>query len=301
MTLPLLGLLTSPADPTPLAPLVVSMRRWCVPAADDPSIAAPDAYLAADPAAVGLTDALLGPALVAVLVESTARIPEVVLEHADVLIVRDPDSAVAFPDRAVVFPRDFVRPSQHPNISPFVRSRWRAGLQLPDPMIVRLGVPRPWPLDDAAVPAALATCSAAIVRGPWLLTALALGTPVITDAPSCARIGATNNIHLIVSPPTESNDLAVALAADGPRAAAVGWGGRMLVEEHHDLEAVAVELLDRLGIGPAAFPTAPLANLDAELAALGTPDSSPVALRALRRAAAIAGPADWVELTGRRR
>lgn len=301
MTLPRLGLLTSPADPTPLAPLVVSMRRWCVPCADDPSIAAPHAYLAADPAAVGLTDALMGPAPVAVLVESTACIPEVVRQYADVVIVRDRDGAIAFPDRAVIFPRDHVRAAQHPSISPFVRSRWRARLHLPDPMIVRLGVPRPWPLDDADVPATLATCSAAVVRGPWLLTALALGTPVITDAPSSARVGATNNIHLLVSPTTDSDDLAVALAADGPRAAAVGWGGRLLVEEHHDLDAVAVAVLDRLGIGPAAFPAAPLANLDAELSALGTPDGSPVALRALRRAASIAGPADWVDLTGRRR
>ena len=301
MTLPVLGLQTGPADPTPLAPLVVSMRRWCVPCAADPSIAAPDAYLAADPAAVGLTDALMGPAPVAVLVDSTTRIPEVVRQHADVVIVRDPDGTVALPDRAVLFPRDYVRAARHPSISPFVRSRWRARLALPDPMIVRLGVPHPWPLDDAGVPAALATCSAAVVRGPWLLTALALGTPVITDAPSSARIGATNNINLLVSPTPDANDLAIALATDGPRAAAVGWGGRLLVEERHDLDTIAVAILDRLGIGPATFPAAPLANLDAELAALGTPDASPVALGALRRAAAIAGPADSVELTGRRR
>ena len=301
MTLPLLGLLASSADPKALAPLVVAMRTWCRPHAHDRSLTAPDAYLAADPEAFGLTDALMGPAPVAVLVESTASIPDVVLQHADVFIVRDHDAGVEFPDRAVVFPRDHVRAAEHPSISPFVRSRWRARLDLPDPMMVRLGVPDPWPLDDATVPAALATCSAAIVRGPWLLTALALGTPVITDAASGARVGATHNIHVVVAPPTESNGRAVDVAADLPRATALGWGGRLLVEGLHDLDAVAVELLDRLGIGPAAFPTAPLANLDAELAALGTPDTSPVVLRALRRAAGIAGPADWVELTGRRR
>ena len=110
-----------------------------------------------------------------------------------------------------------------------------------------------------------------------------------------------SGIHLLTAAPTAVDPILAALAADPARATALGLGGRHLVETEHDLGAVAVTLLERLGIGPAAFPDAPLAGLDAELAALGTPDASPVAIRALRRASGIAGPADWADLTGRRR
>ncbi len=301
VNIPLIGLLASQADPGAIAPLVVALRKWSRPNAVDRALGAPDAYLAADSAAIGLDAALAGAAPVAVLIDSPSLIPEAVLERADVLVFRDAQSAEPFADRAVLFPRDHVSTAEHPSISPFVRSRWRERLGLPDPLIVRLGVLDPWPTDDQAVPAALATCSAAIVRGPWLLTALALGTPVITDASSAARIGATHNIHVVVASPTEPNARAVALSGDLPRATAIGWGGRLLIEERHDVGGVAISLLDALGIGPTGFPEAPLANLDAELAALGTPDTSSVAQRALRRAAAVAGPADWADLTGRRR
>ena len=78
-------------------------------------------------------------------------------------------------------------------------------------------------------------------------------------------------------------------------------GGRMLVEQRHDLDALARRLVDDLGLAPAGIPTAALAHLDAELDALGTPAGSPVAIRALRRCAGVAGAGDWSELTGRRR
>ncbi len=144
-------------------------------------------------------------------------------------------------------------------------------------------------------------CSAAAVRGPALLTALALGTPTVTDEDSARRIGAVPGVHLLTASPTAFQPALEALAADPARATAVGLGGRQLVETVHDLGAVAIDVLDRLGIGPAPFPDAPLASLDAELAALGTPDASPIAIRALRRTCGVAGPADWADLTGRRR
>ena len=150
-------------------------------------------------------------------------------------------------------------------------------------------------------PAALAVVSAAHVRGPWLLTALALGTAVVTDAISAADIGATEHVHVAVGSPTTADDLAGVLAAEPARATALGWGGRMLVEERHDLDALALRLVTDLDLGPATVPQAALAGLDTELAALGTPAGSPVAIRALRRASGVAGAGDWIDLTGRRR
>jgi hypothetical protein len=168
-------------------------------------------------------------------------------------------------------------------------------------MIVELGGTHGWSGADDTIRAALAVASAAIVRGPWLLTALALGTPVVADATSAAHIGATEHVHLAVGTLTTARDVADALAAEPARATALGWGGRMLVEQRHDLDAIALRLVTELGLGPAELPQSALAGLDAELATLGTPASSPVAIRALRRASGVAGAGDWIDLTGRRR
>ena len=168
-------------------------------------------------------------------------------------------------------------------------------------MIVELGGAVPWSGPDDTIPAALAVCSVAVVRGRWLLTALALGTPVVTDASSARHIGATEHVHVAVGSLAGATDTARALAADPARATALGWGGRMLVEQQHDLDDLARRLVVDLGIGPSGLPSAALAGLDAALDELGTPIGSPVAIRALRRCAGVAGAGDWSELTGRRR
>ncbi|MGZ6912458.1 MAG: glycosyltransferase [Acidimicrobiia bacterium] len=301
MTLPLLALVAGSTDTRNLAPLVTAMRPWCRPHAIDAGLGEADAVLSAAVDGPVLARALRGPAPVAVVVDEFATRPADVVDRAAVFVTRDPATTAALGDRAIEVPRDAVRASHHPPLTPFVRSRWRLRLGLPETMILRLGIPEPWsgPADTTA--GALAVCSAAIVRGSWLLTALALGTPVVTDAADAARVGAVDRIHLTVSTPTAFDDDAEALASEPRRATALGWGGRRLVEEAHDLDEFARRVLEALDIGPAPFPVAPLATLDEELAALGTPASSPVATRAIRRAAAIAGPADWPTLTGRRR
>lgn len=301
MTRPIVALVAGFETTDSLVPLLVALRRWCGPHAAGPGLGAPDAYLAASPHAPGLDQLLDGPAPVAVFAESLTDLDPAVAERADVIIVRDPPAAARLGAKALVFDRHCIRASDHPPITPFVRSRWRTKLTLPDPMFVRLGVSDPWPGSPASIGGALAVCTAAAVRGPWLLTALALGTPVITDAQSATGIGAEPGVHLLTAPQHGTERLLDALAGDRARATSLGNAGRLLVEESHDLDRVAMDLLDRLGIGPPPFPDAPLAGLDAELAALGTPDTSPVAIRALRRASTVAGPADWSDLTGRRR
>ena len=301
MTLPLLGLLGGHTDSTEITPLVVALRTWCRPHALDPGLGAPAAILATSPAAIGLDDLLRGRAPVAVVADSHSMLTAATLAHAAVIVVRDAETAGDVDDRAVLWRRDAIATADHPYLSPFVRERWRARLGVPNPMVVEFGSASPSPIAEADALAALAVASAAVVRGPLLVPALALGTPVVTDAASAAAIGAEASVHLAVSPITEARAVADTLAADPGRATALGWGGRQLVEEEHDLGRVAFAVITALGIGPREFPAAPLARLDAELEALGTPLASPVAIRALRRAAAIAGPMDWTDLTGRRR
>ena len=301
MTLPLVGILAGHADDSAVAPLIVALRSWCRPYALDPNLGRPAAYLATSPAAIGLEAALAGSEPVVVIAQEPSLVTEHLRSRAAGIVVRDPRAADTIGDTAILWGRDSVLAAEHPSLSPFVRERWRNRLGLASPLVVEFGATAPSPIDDITAPSALAVCSAAVVRGPWLVTALALGTAVVTDAASAANIGATPSVHVAVSGPHDARAVAEELAADPARAAALGWGGRMLVEERHDLGSVAIEIVSVLGIGPVRFPDAPLARFDAELDALGTPVASSVANRALRRLAAIAGPADWTDLTGRRR
>jgi hypothetical protein len=236
-----------------------------------------------------------------VIAEEPSLVTDDLRSRAAGIIVRDARAAAAIGDLAILWGRDAVLAAEHPSLSPFVRERWRERLGLPSPLIVEFGSSAPSQIADVTAPSALAVCSAAVVRGPWLVTALALGTAVVTDAASAERIGAIPSVHLVVAGSHDARTLAEELAADPARAAALGWGGRMLVEERHDLGTVALEVVSALDIGPLRFPDAPLARFDEELDALGTPAASSVANRALRRVAAIAGPSDWTDLTGRRR
>lgn len=301
MTLPFVGILAGYADDSALAPLIVALRTWCRPSALDPSLGRPDAFLATSPAAVGLDAALAGPAPVVVIVEETSRLTTNLQARAAAIVVRDERSASAVGETAILWRRDAVLASEHPSLSPFVRERWRTRLGLPHPLVLEIGGSTPSPFDAATAPAALAVCSAAVVHGPWLLTALALGTAVVTDAAAARHIGATPFVDLVVTDPHNEREVADELARDPARCAALGWGGRLLVERCHDFGTVALEIISALDIGPVGFPAAPLSRLDAELDALGTPATSSVANRALRRAMAITGPAEWTDLTGRRR
>ncbi len=228
-----------------------------------------------------------------------ATLTDATLTAADAIVVRDAHAAVQVPN-AILWPRDAVDAGRHPCVPPFVRQRWRTALGLPDPWIVAFDGHGATALDSDLHATALALCSVAIITGPGLVTALSLGAPVVTSPAAAERVGAEPGVHLL----TRSNDhygAATSLANDIARAAALSWGGRTLVEERFDLRTVAIALLDQLGIGPAPFPIAPLAGLDAELAALGTPASSATANRVIRRVATLMPGVDWADLTGRRR
>jgi hypothetical protein len=294
---PTLGIAVTPGAPAPLG-LLGAMLRWCrvvawCPDGGPRDTRPPDALLVTDPAAPLRDVAQACDLPVAVVVDDLAD-----ATASDVAIVRTTTPGTPGLD-AIALPAAALRASAHPPITPFVRSRWRASRGLAPDLIARVGAPEPWPTADVDIPTALALAAAAAVRGPWLATALALGTPVVTTGAEAARIGAEPGVAVLVADSAAELDAALrALVADVPRATALGWGARMLVEQSLDLDTIAVEILDRLGIGPAAFPMVPLASLDAELAALGTPTWSSVRVRALARVAPVTGVDDHLTLTG---
>lgn len=299
MTLPGIDLLASVSDTAWATDLLVALRAWSQPRAPHPETPVPDAYLALSPQAIHLAEALRSDVPVAVVIDEPRSLTPEVVERATVLVARDAETAARLPD-AVYWRPEAIDAGRHPSIAPFVRQRWRGTLGLPDPWILEFDGHRSPSIGRDLRSTALALCSAAVVTGPELVTALALGTPVVTTPSAAARIDAEPDVHLVTRT-HDRRDAAGALAADPPRAAAIGWGGRLLVEERFDLRTVAVAILDGLGIGPAPFPAAPLAGLDAELAALGTPADSPVATRIIRKVANLMPGADWADLTGRRR
>ena len=112
---------------------------------------------------------------VAVIVDETATLTDSLVSRATALVVRDDAMAHAVGDTAIVWRRDAVTAERHPSLSPFLRQRWRLRLGLPNEFIVEIGTSQPTPThDDVLTRAALSVCSAAVVRGPHLVTALAL-------------------------------------------------------------------------------------------------------------------------------
>ncbi len=302
MSLPLLGLIGGHVDSTAVTPLVVALRTWCRPHALDRGLGAPAAIFATSPVAIGLDAALSSSLPVAIVCDNLSELSDTARESATAIIVRDPAVAEVIGDRAVLWRRDAIAIGDHPYLSPFVRERWRRRLGLPSPMVIELGSTAATAIRATDALASLAVCSAAVVHGPFLVPALALGTPVVTDAAAASRIGAEPSVHLAVASSTGARAVADELADEPARATALGWGGRRLVEGGDlDVGRTAFAVIAALGIGPIEFPQAPLARLDAELEALGTPLRSPVAVRTLRRAASVAGPMDWTDLTGSRR
>lgn len=288
MSVPVLELLVTPGTGDRIAPLVRRLASWCDPRAPDRSLGRASARLASSWRAPALEQALAdGEPPVALWVSGLAEAeaaPSWVGRCR--LIVTDRPEVAGSLD-AVVIPRPALDPADHRPLTPFVRSRWRARLGLARELVVdvrtggdgdRAGLP------DRLVPTALAVAAAAVVDDHWIDLALALGTPVVTDAASARRIDATEGIEVMVADAGDVAASARALAGDLPRAAALGRAGRRACERRHDLRTAAAEVAERLGLTGAA--------LDAEhvvlrlLGELWTPADARVASRA---SAALAG------------
>ncbi len=288
MSRPLLGLLVAPGTSDRAAALVRRLSRWCEPRALDASTPPVDAVLATGPAVPGLARVLAErPGPVAVWVEDERELAagRAVAGDADVVVTSSASVAAAAGDRAVLLPDPAVEADAVAPVPPFVRERWRRRAGLDPSWVVAIGVPGATPLPDGAVPTALAVAAAAVVVGPELVTALALGTPVVTDAHSAARVGAEAGTDLLVVPPADAMAVAAVVATDPVRAASLSRRARRLVERRFDLAPAAATLAGRLGLDTAR--RGPFAAVDAALAELGTPSGARPAARAAEALAAL--------------
>ncbi len=287
MTRPVLGLLVAPGTADRAAALVRRLGRWCEPCALDASTPPVAAVLATGPAVPGLAAVLAGrPGPVAVWVDDERELDgaRVAVGEADVVVTPSWSVALALGDRAVRLPDPAVEVDAVGAVPPFVRERWRRRAGLDPSWVVAIGVPGASPLPDDTVPTALAVAAAAAVVGPRLVTALALGTPVVTDAGSAARVGAEPGDDLVVAPPADVLAVAAVVAADPVRAASLSRRARRLAERRFDLAPAARLLADRLGLVPAR--PDPFAAVASALADLGTPPGARPAVRAAEALAA---------------
>lgn len=229
---PVIGLLTGLGPPPVWEPLVLALARWCEPRAASPGQTEVSAWLASGPAARGLDRARRSGLPTAVVDWPTAGL------GAEVVLVSPGGDRVTVPHPGVAAGQAWPTP-------PFVRWRWRRRLGLGEHLVLD-----PAEVDDRLVPTVLALASAVVVTGEHLLPALAWGQACVTDEPGASSCGATDGAEVVVSSPARARDVALDLAADMDRAAALGRRGRRLAESR-DLASAARAVARLLGVVPA--------------------------------------------------
>jgi len=279
--LPVLELLVAAGTAERVEPLVQRLRRWSDPRAPDPGLGQPAARFATSTAALGVEAALTHASCpVAVWLDADVDRSEEPWAKAAALVTDEPGVAVAIGERSVLVPRDHVDADRYPFLPAFLRREWRRRFELPEPMLIGLGAG-----DTPAFPAdvsetALALASAAAVTGGSALLALALGTPTVTDPTTAEWIGAADGEHVVVATAADALEAARILATDPDLCARLGWAGRRLVEQRHDITAAAGRLAEKLGLTGTRGGT-PERRLGAHLDELGTPTGSRPRTRAL--------------------
>lgn len=274
---PVLAVVATPGSTERLRPLVRRLSGRVDVRSADQIDGRPDGVLVASvdaldvaprgvPAAVWVNDA-------AELASVDARRP------GDVRVLLSADQS-AIRAGAVAVPEAALDVRTLPVLPPLVRARWRERCGRPAQLVVTVG-PDADPSGDDTVSLALA--AAAVVSGPLLTTALALGTPLVTTPVEAARLGLRDGHEVAVAEPDTSEgraDLARALAADEGWAARCSFAGRRFAEQMLDLGAVADRLLDRLHLSAArARRPDPLARVEPLLAELWTPADAPIRRR----------------------
>lgn len=290
MSRPPLELLVAPGTGERIAPLAHRLMRWCDPRAADRALPRPAARLASSWRAPSL-EAALGegepPLALWVSGGGEVKAAAALLGRCQVVLTDQPELIARLGEAALLVPGPGLDPRVHRPLTPFVRSRWRSRLGFPADFVVdaRAGSDA---VPERLVPTALALAGAAVVDTRWLDLALALGTPVVTDAASARRAGATSGTEVLVADPGEAGSVAADVAGDLPRAAALGCAGRRLCERRHDLGGAAAELVRRLQV------SVPLRSAEAlvqqRLDEMWAPPDAQVAVRARAAVAAFAGP-----------
>jgi hypothetical protein len=282
---PVLELLVGPQVPPGVRDLLVYASRVCAPRSGVHGAA----RLATSLDARGLEAAVADPSTpLAVVVdrEPTGVAVVAAVARADVVLA-PPGVAVHGAATVLTLPR--VDPWRHRPVPPFVRARWRRRLGLPDDFVVAFGYSPETTVGPRSVATVLALASVAAVRGEHALLALALGTPIVTDAATAGALGARDGRELVVMSGDDPDfaagvgvdagaiAAATALASRPVDCARLGRRARELVEAHHDPEAVARELTTRLGIvGREAPDAGSAAILRAACRELGLPPDGTV-------------------------
>jgi hypothetical protein len=282
---PVLELLVGPQVPPGVRDLLVYASRVCAPRAAGPGVHGA-ARLATSLDARGLEAAVADPSTpLGVVVDREPAGVAVVAAVARADVVLAP-AGVPVHGAATVLTLPQVDPWRHRPVPPFVRARWRRRLGLPDDLVVAFGYSPETTVGPRSVATVLALASVAAVRGEHALLALALGTPVVTDAATAGALGAHDGRELVVMPGDDENDVgagggaiaaATTLASRPVDCARLGRRARELVEARHDPEAVARELTTRLGIvGHDAPDAGSAAILQAACRELGLPPDGTV-------------------------
>jgi hypothetical protein len=235
----------------------------------------PDAVVAAD---VGvLTD--LGPsatevgAPVACRVRSGAELAAARAWGVAVSFTSEPSLRPSFPGPVVWVPLDGIDLQSLPVLPLLTRSRLRLAHGLPDPLVLAVDVVAP-PADRST---SLALASAAVVDGPLVPLALALGTPSVIAPDVADRLGLRDGHEVLVADdPRRADRLAARLARDDEQATALARRARRFAEAHLDLAPAATDLRRRLGLAPSP------SLIDLRLDELATPADSRLRARADR-------------------
>lgn len=294
---PIVGLLGSGDVPPGLRRTLLDWSRTVELAGvrTDPQDSGADAFVVWGP-----YDGPVPDTAIAVWVDSAATLQSDAARRADVLMSDRVDLVEAAGDRGVLlgaWPVGSAAP-----VSPWVRSRIRAARGLPSLLLVRVGaderlrytdVPTAGTLTSVpavelpldAVPSALACASAAVVTGADLLrSALAWGTPTVTDPGTAVEVGARDGAEtVVVAGRADQLEAARDLGDDLRRAARIGWAGRRLVERS-DPAIGASDALRRL-LPPRD--TDARSTLDSLLDELGTPATAAIRTRAEKMVAGL--------------
>ena len=231
------------------------------------------------------TDVLAGLPQVptAVWVDDRRALREALAHDVEVALSTSPDLV---DHGAVPVPRVGVDVARWPVLPPVARARQRRDLDLPDEFVV--AVDHPVATDDIITVLALA--SVAVVTGPLLPLALALGTPVVTGPDTAHRFGLHAGIEVEVASGAVAADRAArALAAYDLGVAALSRRGRGFAEHHLDLGRPAIVVRHRLGLDVSVPPWYG-DRLVARLDELATPPDARVRRRVADATAAFPAP-----------
>jgi hypothetical protein len=240
--------LVGPRPIEPFTALVRALAHFYDVRAVDPSIPWRAGRLASSPLAAGAHSAARDEVVpLAVCLEKASDIEMAVEIGAPIVVAPNSVAIELAPDHEVVtIPDSGIDGRRWPAASPFVRERRRTRFRLPSTLIIEVGTETAPLLDHDLELSALALATAAIAIGPACLHALALGTPVVTDAASAAWLGATPDHDVIVSDPASAHLYAEHLAVDIQRAAALSSAAVRLVRRQHDTFAGALRVMARI-------------------------------------------------------